>query len=162
MVEIGKNEPTKVEILVKALNGEVATYTLEIYTENSNTNLKKVTVDGKEATKIGNTSYKATISSVSEDTYEYTLDKKAGKITIGAIAEELTTKVGINTNEQELGATYREIKMEGRTLTVNIPVTAEDGTTKVYKLIINALPDNVNLLNVSQWKSSKCSTCKQI
>lgn len=38
--------------------------------------------------------------------------------------------------------------MEGRTLTVNIPVTAEDGTTKVYKLIINALPDNVNLLNV--------------
>ena len=138
LVEIGKNEPTKVEILVKALNGEVATYTLEIYTENSNTNLKKVTVDGKEAT----------ISSVSEDTYEYTLDKKAGKITIGAIAEELTTKVGINTNEQELGATYREIKMEGRTLTVNIPVTAEDGTTKVYKLIINALPDNVNLLNV--------------
>ena len=138
LVEIGKNEPTKVEILVKALNGEVATYTLEIYTENSNTNLKKVTVDGKEAT----------ISSVSEDTYEYTLDKKADKITIGAIAEELTTKVGINTNEQELGATYREIKMEGRTLTVNIPVTAEDGTTKVYKLIINALPDNVNLLNV--------------
>ena len=138
LVEIGKNEPTKVEILVKALNGEVATYTLEIYTENSNTNLKKVTVDGKEAT----------ISSVSEDTYEYTLDKKAGKITIGAIAEELTTKVGINTNEQELGATYKEIKMEGRTLTVNIPVTAEDGTTKVYKLIINALPDNVNLLNV--------------
>ena len=138
LVEIGKNEPTKVEILVKALNGEVATYTLEIYTENSNTNLKKVTVDGKEAT----------ISSVSEDTYEYTLDKKADKITIGAIAEELTTKVGINTNEQELGATYRKIKMEGRTLTVNIPVTAEDGTTKVYKLIINALPDNVNLLNV--------------
>ena len=138
LVEIGKNEPTKVEILVKALNGEVATYTLEIYTENSNTNLKKVTVDGKEAT----------ISSVSEDTYEYTLDKKAGKITIGAIAEELTTKVGINTNEQELGATYREIKMEGRTLTVNIPVTAEDGTTRVYKLIIHALPDNVNLLSV--------------
>ena len=38
LVEIGENEPTKVEILVKALNGEVATYTLEIYTENSNTN----------------------------------------------------------------------------------------------------------------------------
>ena len=138
VVEIVENKPTRVEILVKALNGEVATYTLEIYTENSNTNLKKVTVDGEDAT----------ISSVSEDTYEYTLDKKADKITIGAIAEELTTKVGINTNEQELGATYREIKMEGRTLTVNIPVTAEDGTTKVYKLIINALPDNVNLLNV--------------
>ena len=38
--------------------------------------------------------------------------------------------------------------MEGRTLTVNIPVTAEDGTTRVYKLIIHALPDNVNLLSV--------------
>ena len=75
-------------------------------------------------------------------------NKKADKITIGAIAEELTTKVGINTNEQEEGATYREIKMEGRTLTVNIPVTAEDGTTRVYKLIIHALPDNVNLLSV--------------
>ena len=138
VVEIVENKPTRVEILVKALNGEVATYTLEIYTENSNTNLKKVTVDGEDAT----------ISNVSEDTYEYTLDKKADKITIGAIAEELTTKVGINTNEQEEGATYREIKMEGRTLTVNIPVTAEDGTTRVYKLIIHALPDNVNLLSV--------------
>ncbi len=47
---MGKMNQQKVEILVKALNGEVETYTLEIYKENSNTNLKKVTVDGKEAT----------------------------------------------------------------------------------------------------------------
>ena len=138
MVQIGENEPTKVEILVKALNREVATYTLEIYTENSNTNLKKVTVDGN----------KAEISKIAENTYEYTLDKKVDTITIGAIAEETKTKVGINTNEQEEGATYRKIKMEGKRIVVNIPVTAEDGTTKTYTLIINALPDNVNLLSV--------------
>lgn len=38
--------------------------------------------------------------------------------------------------------------MEGKRIVVNIPVTAEDGTTKTYTLIINALPDNVNLLSV--------------
>ena len=91
---------------------------------------------------------KAEISKIAENTYEYTLDKKVDTITIGAIAEETKTKVGINTNEQEDGATYRKIKMEGKRIVVNIPVTAEDGTTKTYTLIINALPDNVNLLSV--------------
>ena len=138
MVQIGENEPTKIGILVKALNGDIETYTLEIYKENSNTNLKEVTVDGN----------KAEISKIAENTYEYTLDKKVDTITIGAIAEETKTKVGINTNEQEDGATYRKIKMEGKRIVVNIPVTAEDGTTKTYTLIINALPDNVNLLSV--------------
>ena len=138
LVQIGENEPTKIGILVKALNGEIETYTLEIYKENSNTNLKEVTVDGN----------KAEISKIAENTYEYTLDKKVDTITIGAIAEETKTKVGINTNEQEEGATYRKIKMEGKRIVVNIPVTAEDGTTKTYTLIINALPDNVNLLSV--------------
>ena len=53
--------------------------------------------------------------------------------------------------------------MEGRTLTVNIPVTAEDGTTKVYKLIIKCTSRQCKLIKCkSQWKSSKCSTCKQI
>ena len=138
LVQIGENEPTKIGILVKALNGDIETYTLEIYKENSNTNLKEVTVDGN----------KAEISKIAENTYEYTLDKKVDTITIGAIAEETKTKVGINTNEQEDGATYRKIKMEGKRIVVNIPVTAEDGTTKTYTLIINALPDNVNLLSV--------------
>ena len=67
MVQIGENEPTKIGILVKALNGDIETYTLEIYKENSNTNLKEVTVDGN----------KAEISKIAENTYEYTLDKKS-------------------------------------------------------------------------------------
>ena len=76
-VQTGESEPTKVDILIKAANGDVATYTLEIYKENSNNNLKQVTVDGN----------KATLSKTENDTYEYTLDKIVDKVTIGAIAE---------------------------------------------------------------------------
>ena len=137
-IQIGDTEPTKIEILAKALNGDVVTYTLEIYKENSNNNLKKVTVDGNEAT----------LSTTEKDTYEYTLDKKTNVVNVGAIAEMVSSKVGINTFEQELGATYRDVKFEGRSIVVNIPVTAEDGSTKTYRLIIHALPDNVNLKSV--------------
>ena len=49
----------------------------------------------------------------------------------------------------ENGTKVHPLKIE---LTDDVPDGAldknEDGTTKVYKLIINALPDNVNLLNV--------------
>lgn len=134
-VQTGESEPTKVDILIKATNGDVATYTLEIYKENSNNNLKQVTVDGN----------KATLSKTENDTYEYTLDKIVDKVTIGAIAEELSSKVGINSYEQEKSASYRDVKFEGRSITVSIPVTSEDGTTRTYKLIVYALPDNVNL-----------------
>ena len=137
-VKIGENEPTIVEILAKALNGDIATYTLEIYKENSNNNIKEITVDGNSVTK----------SKTDEDTYEYTLDKVTSKVTIGAIAEAESSMVGINTFEKEQEATYQDIKMEGRSIVVNIYVTAEDGTTKTYKLIVYALPDNVNLLHV--------------
>ena len=137
-VEIGDTEPTKVEIMVKALNGNEQTYTLEIYKKNSNNNLQKVLVDGEEAQ----------ISQIAENIYEYTLDKIVDKLTIGAIAEDSSAFVGINTYEQEKGATYREVEMIGKQIIVYIPVTAEDGTTKEYQLIVNALPDNVNLLSV--------------
>ena len=60
-----------VEILAKALNGDIATYTLEIYKENSNNNIKEITVDGNSVTK----------SKTDEDTYEYTLDKNYFKET---------------------------------------------------------------------------------
>ena len=97
--------------------------------------MKQVTVDGN----------KATLSKTENDTYEYTLDKIVDKVTIGAIAEELSSKVGINSYEQEKSASYRDVKFEGRSITVSIPVTSEDGTTRTYKLIVYALPDNVNL-----------------
>ena len=38
--------------------------------------------------------------------------------------------------------------MIGRSIVVTITVTAEDGTSTQYKLIVNSLPDNVRLLNV--------------
>ena len=53
-----------------------------------------------------------------------------------------------NCGKREANVRYSENINGVKRIVVNIPVTAEDGTTKVYKLIINALPDNVNLLNV--------------
>ena len=73
-----------------------------------------------------------------EITYEYTLDKIVDKVTIGAIAEELSSKVGINSYEQEKSASYRDVKFEGRSITVSIPVTSEDGKEKViYQILVN-------------------------
>ena len=130
--------PTEIAIQVKAQDGTLAEYTLRIYQQNSNTNLLKVTVDGEEVA----------LSTTEENTYEYTLDKVVDTITVGAIAEEARSSVAINTYLEETGATYRDIEMVGRSIVVTITVTAEDGTSAQYKLIVNSLPDNVRLLNV--------------
>ena len=133
---------TKLDLLTEEERNEIdkiTSYYQRIgYIVTDNNNIKEITVDGNSVTK----------SKTDEDTYEYTLDKVTSKVTIGAIAEAESSMVGINTFEKEQEATYQDIKMEGRSIVVNIYVTAEDGTTKTYKLIVYALPDNVNLLHV--------------
>ena len=132
------DEVTQIKITVKAQNGDTEEYTLKINRKNSNKNLLKVTVDGNEAQ----------LSATEKDTYEYTLDKITDSINIGAITEYEKSYVGINTYEKEENATYRDVEMVGKSIVTYITVTAEDGTSKEYKLIVNALPDNVKLLSV--------------
>ena len=112
------NNPTTIKINVRAQNGDIEEYTLKINRQNGNKNLKKVTVDGKEAT----------LSKTEKDTYEYTLDKLTNKVNIGAITEEEKTKVGINTYEKEQNATYRDVQMQGKSIVTYITAESEDAT----------------------------------
>ena len=130
--------PTEITVKVKAQDGTEAEYILKIYQKNGNTNLLKVTVDGEEVV----------LSATEKNTYEYTLDKVADTINVGAIAEESRSSVAINANLEETHATHRNVEMIGRSIVVTITVIAEDGTSEQYKLIVNSLPDNVRLLNV--------------
>ena len=79
-----------IPIQVTAENGEKVTYTLTIYKEDSLTELETVTVDGKEATKISDTSYKAIIPAelVSSTIEAKTLYTKA-KAEINKLGEEV-------------------------------------------------------------------------
>ena len=129
---------TIIIVKVQAQNGDVEEYTLNINSQSNNNNIEKVTVDGKEAT----------LSTTQENTYEYTLDYATDKVNIGAIAQDLKATVAINTEVAEVSATYRDVEMTGKSITVYITVTSEDGKEKQYKLIVNSLPDNVKLLSV--------------
>ena len=133
-----EDNPHMVSIVVKSQKGTQREYTLRIYRKNSNNNLRKVTVDGNEATAV----------SGAKDTYEYTLTENKSAVTVGAIAEELSALVAINTFEGEQGASYRDITMESKNVVTYITVTSEDGVDREYKLIIHGVPDNVKLKDV--------------
>ena len=131
-------ENNTINILVKAQNDKVETYKLIINKENSDTKLTKVTVDGNEAT----------LSKTEENTYEYTLDKVATKVNVGAITNDKNASVSINTKTEEKNTQYTDISIDGKTATAYINVTAEDGSKKQYKLIINSLPDDIRIQKV--------------
>ena len=114
---------TIIIVKVQAQNGDVEEYTLNINSQSNNNNIEKVTVDGKEAT----------LSTTQENTYEYTLDYATDKVNIGAIAQDLKATVAINTEVAEVSATYRDVEMTGKSITVYITVTSEDGKEKQYK-----------------------------
>ena len=92
-----------IPVQVTAKNGDKVTYTLTIYKEDALTQLENITVDGKEATKIGNTSYKATIPADADSStiIATTLYNKA-RVEINELGEEVqvTTKVVATTQEQ--------------------------------------------------------------
>ena len=98
-----------IPVQVTAENGDKVTYTLTIYKEDALTQLENITVDGKEATKIGNTSYKATIPADADSStiMATTLYNKA-RVEINELGEEVqvTTKVVATTQEQTIVKIY--------------------------------------------------------
>ena len=98
-----------IPVQVTAENGDKVTYTLTIYKEDALTQLENITVDGKEATKIGNTSYKATIPADADSStiIATTLYNKA-RVEINELGEEVqvTTKVVATTQEQTIVKIY--------------------------------------------------------
>ena len=98
----------------------IAYFIFFIYKENSNNNLKKVTVDGNEAT----------LSTTEKDTYEYTLDKKTNEMLIKNARNtveqsKMTAKLasGSSVKIETLETTWRTI-MNGIDETKNIQETA--------------------------------------
>lgn len=98
-----------IPVQVTSENGDKVTYTLTIYKEDALTQLETITVDGKEATKIGNTSYKATIPADADYStiMAKTLYSKA-RAEINELGEEtqVTTKVVATTQEQTIVKIY--------------------------------------------------------
>ncbi len=104
------------------------TYTLTIYKEDSLTELETVTVDGKEATKISDTSYKAIIPAelVSSTIEAKTLYTKA--------------KAEINKLGEEVHVTKQVIATIGNETIVKIYVRFGEGENereKEYTLILD-------------------------
>ena len=121
--------------------GEEFDYTLIIentYVRNrDNVNLLKVEVDGKEA-------------KLKEDgRYYYTLDSAKTSVNVYAETEAEISFVSIQNNSYSLHHNRNEITICERETEVKIKVRAQDGTLKEYLLLIQGLPDNVNIKTVS-------------
>ena len=117
-----------IPIQVTAENGDKVTYTLTIYKEDSLTELETVTVDGKEATKISDTSYKAIIPAelVSSTIEAKTLYTKA--------------RAEINKLGEEVHVTKQVIATIGNETIVKIYVRFGEGENereKEYTLILD-------------------------
>lgn len=124
----------KVEIAGKEYTKE---YTLKIVKTSNNADLLKVEVDGEDAV-------------LEEDgNYHYALKK--GKIKVNVFAkteEENSALVKIEDSEFVLHEANKEIRINKIKTDVKIKVKAEDGTEKEYLLIIDGLPDDVNIEKV--------------
>ena len=124
----------KVEVAGKEYIKE---YTLKIIKTSNNADLLKVEVEGEEAT-------------IGEDgNYHYSLKKGKQKANVFAkTQEENLALVKIENSEYVLHETNSEIQINKIKTEVRIKVKAEDGTEKEYLLIIDGLPDDVNIEKV--------------
>ena len=124
-LNVGKQTFT---ITVKAENNETKTYDVEVERDASNNNyLSDLTVDG------------TTVDGFSKSVLEYTLNvgNEVTSINVGATVEDPTATVG------GLG----DISLNTSLNTIEIPVTAEDGTIKTYKLKVTRAKSANNFLS---------------
>ena len=122
-LEVGSNLVT---LTVQAENGDIKTYELNIIRKkNSNINLSRIENDKDQI-----------VTKIDANTYEINVRNEIDEITLKGIPEVATTKVvGDGKYNLEIG------KNE-----INLVVTAEDGTTRNYKVIVNRLKsDNAYL-----------------
>ena len=125
-LEQGENNIT---LTVEAENGDIRTYELNVIRkQNSNTNLLRIDNDKNQI-----------VNKVDSSIYEINVKNEINEITITAIPEKTTTNVvGNGKYNLEIGKNI-----------INIVATAEDGTNKEYKIIVNrAKSDNAYLKKV--------------
>lgn len=131
-------EETEVKIKVQSEDGtNEEEYILKIVKKSANTNLAKVEVDGEEVT-IGE-----------NGNYHYTLLEAKNNVTVNAIAESETAYVKIEDTQYNIYESSKQIDIVSKNNIVSIKVKSEDGIVKEYNLIIESLPDDTNIKEVT-------------
>lgn len=133
-------DETIVKIKVKSEDETVETeYILSITRMSNNVNLLKVSVDGEDATYED------------DGNYHYTLKTAKTNVIVFAETEEKAPKetyVNVGNTGYNLYNSMAPVDIDANEIRVPIKVKAEDGTMANYTLIIEGLPDDVNIETV--------------
>ncbi len=130
-------EDTTVKIQVISEDDQYTTeYTLTIIKMSNNTGLTSVEVDGNQATLDDS------------GIYHYTLTDPTSSVEVKAVTEDDKSYVNINNGNYEIKEISEEVNITAKETEVKIKVKAEDGTTKIYTLIIEGLSDDVSIKEV--------------
>ena len=125
---------TYVYVDVIAENDSVKTYTIAMQKESTDNTLKDLYKDGTQVDPEEDENY---IINVPEDTLELTLK---------AIANNEYATVAIGNETAEVKETTKTVTLAtGKTTTVNITVTAQDKSQRVYTVTINKVSANNNI-----------------
>ena len=131
-----QGNPTRLNIKITAQDPDATeNYTLEITEMSSDAKLSYVKVDGA-------------FIEISEDgQYHIKVQNTKEEVNVEALANDLLATVGID----EVGANNlvtKPLALTGEVTVFDIIVTAEDGTTQSYKLNIEKMSSNTELLSV--------------
>lgn len=130
-------DETIVKVKVKSEDETLETeYTLKIERMSNNVNLLKVSVDGEDAI-LGD-----------DGNYHYTLKTAKANVVVFAETEEKAPKetyVNVGNTGYNLYNAIASVDIDANEINVPIKVKAEDGTMANYTLIIEGLPDDVNI-----------------
>ncbi len=153
-----KEDVITIPVLVTAPDGyTVKTYNIILIRGRNNTDITKVTVEGKEIPYV-NSKYVASVTG----------NKDTAEVTIKVSDEEATIEFN---NESSKGTITTEVTLTGTTTTKEIKVIAQDGTAKYYTLEINRImsiagtistPENVNNEHIAQITVYKTSDTRPI
>lgn len=121
---------------ITAEDGTVSSHKITIYKMNSNTNLKTLKVDDTG------------ITADSDGVFRYVISRK-DTAKIKAEAENAKSIVTINGEANTKSTASVETQIPSEENTESILITAEDGSTKVYTLIIRKISNNTNIKSLS-------------
>ena len=126
-----EDDITNVYVDVVAEDDSVRTYTVVLQKISTDSELKELYKDNVFVDPEDDDSY---IINVSEDTTQ---------VTLKAVANNQYASVAIGTEAAELAQSQKVVVLDsGKTTTLNILVTAQDGTSSTYPVTINKLSAN--------------------